>query len=70
MELIIYPLLSTTSKRAIIKVKKKWGHYYEYTPRNVLILRLAEDLNWTEEAVRRQIVKEREFLTKNRRYFR
>lgn len=70
MELIIYGRLSPCSKRAIRRVRKKWGHSYQYTPRQILINRLCAELNWSEEQVRNQIIKEREFITKYRQYLR
>ena len=70
MRLIIYPKLNTTAKRAIRRVRKKWGHPYQYNPRQILINRLCYELNWTEQQVREQIEIEREFLTKHRQYLR
>ncbi len=70
MELIIYPRLGTTAKKAIRRVRKKWGHPYNYNPRQILINRLCNELNWTEEQVKRQIAEERKFLTKYRQYLR
>lgn len=62
MKLIIYPLLSTRSRRAIVKTNKKWGWLYQYNPRQILIDRLILELGWTETQVREQIYKERKFL--------
>ena len=70
MRLIIYPRLGTTAKRAIKRVRKKWGHFYQYNPKTVLIQRLCSELGWTEKEVREQIAKEREFLTRHRQYLR
>ncbi len=52
------------------RVRKKWGHPYQYNPRSVLIVRLCAELNMTEAEVREQIAKEREFLTRYRQYLR
>lgn len=54
----------------MLRVRKKWGHFYEYNPRTTLIQRLCQELNLTEAQVREQIEKEREFLTKYRQYLR
>ena len=70
MDLPIYNRLNTRSQRAIRRVRKKWGHPYQYNPRPVLIQRLSQELNLTETQVREQIIKEREFLTRYRQYLR
>ena len=69
MNLVIYPLLNTCSKRAIKRRKKKWGHWYQYEPRAILVQRLCAELGWSEEQVREQIRKEREFLLENKQYY-
>ncbi|ELS04920.1 hypothetical protein Xen7305DRAFT_00046560 [Xenococcus sp. PCC 7305] len=69
MKLIIYPLLSTCSKRAIRKVKKKWGHPNYYEPRITLVKRLSATLGWSEDKVRQQISEERYFLIEHDQYF-
>ncbi len=52
------------------RVRKRWGHPYQYNPRNVLIQRLCSELGWAEQEVREQIAKEREYLTRYRQYLR
>lgn len=69
MELICYPLLSTCSKRAIIRTRKSWGHPVWYNPRKSLILRLSQELNLTNEQVIEQLTREREWLLEYYRYF-
>lgn len=64
MNLICYPLLSTRSKRAILKTKKSWGHVYWYNPRGDLLVRLSKQLNLPITKVVEQLEKEREFLLK------
>lgn len=64
MELIIYPRLSTRSRRAISRNKGRYGRPYQYRPRITLIDRLAEELGWTYEQVIDQIYAEREYLLK------
>ena len=70
MDLPIYNRLNTRSKRAMRRVRKRWGHPYQYNPRNVLIQRLSSELGLTEQEIREQIAKEREFLTRYRQYLR
>ena len=69
MNLIIYPLLNTRSKRAITRVNKRYGWYYTYNPRQILVSRLAQQLGWSHERVREQIRQERDFLIKHSRYY-
>lgn len=69
MDLIIYPLLNLRSKRAITRIKKKWGHPYIYQPKYILISRLAEELSWSEDQVIKQIEEERAFLIQNLQYY-
>lgn len=64
MDLIIYPLLGTPSRRAISRKRGKFGRPYQYRPRANLVLRLCDQLGWTENQVYRQIDKEREYLTR------
>jgi hypothetical protein len=68
--LIAYPKLSTCSKRAILRTKNRWGHPVRYAPRRQLVQRLAEELQLTEEATRKQLYDERKFLLENFQYFR
>ncbi|MDJ0574607.1 MAG: hypothetical protein QNJ65_05515 [Xenococcaceae cyanobacterium MO_234.B1] len=70
MDLPIYNRLNTRSQRAMRRVRKKWGHPYQYNPRPVLMQRLCAELNMTEAEVREQIAKEREVLTRYRQYLR
>jgi hypothetical protein len=69
MQLELYPKLSTRSKRAILKTKKKWGRDYFYTPRMALLLRLSQETGKTVEEVYQQLLREREFLLKSPQYF-
>lgn len=69
MELICFPLLNLRSKRAMLRVSRrrgnsKWKRMYSYNPRRNLVLRLVEELAITEDAVKHQILKERDFLLK------
>lgn len=69
VDLVVWPILNARSKRAILRQKKRWGHPYEYKPRRDLLARLSEELKMTEEQVKDQIDKEREWLLEHRRYF-
>lgn len=66
MELIIYPLLCTTSKRTMRKRwrKRNFGieQPYHYVPQYRLIQRLMQELGYTEVQVRQQIFDERLWL--------
>lgn len=62
MELKIYPLLSTCSRRSMKRTKKTYRGYYGYFPRHQLLARLCKTLNMSEGQVLDQIQREREFL--------
>lgn len=70
MNLVCYPLMNLRSKRAILRTRKRWGHPVGYSPRRILVERLASELNLSPEAVIVQLQKEREFLLEHIRYFR
>lgn len=59
-ELKLYPALSTCSKIALRKQKKKYGQPYVYNPRGRLLTRLSEEFKMTKEEVYNQLLKERE----------
>lgn len=65
MKLVVYPKLSTRSRRAIRRVYWKFGNFYEYKPRGNLIERLAKQLQMSKSDVLDQIQKERQFLIKD-----
>ena len=69
MELIVYPLLSAKSKKAIARAKKQFGRPYDYTPRRNLVYRLSVELGLSLEQVRLQIMDERAFILKNSQYY-
>jgi hypothetical protein len=62
MELILYPRLSTRSKRAITRRKKKWGHPYHYSPRGDLLERLSSETGMSIDEVYFQLQRERQYL--------
>lgn len=67
MNLILFPLLSTRSQRAILREKKRYGHPYKYNPRGDLLERLSEQTGMTKEECYSQLVKERKFLLREQR---
>ncbi len=69
MILKIYPLLNLRSKRALTRIKKKWGHSYDYAPKQILLNRLSEQLGLSKEEVLKQLLEERKFILENNQYF-
>ena len=51
------------------RVSKKFGWYYRYEPRYILVDRLSKELNLSHEEVRQQIRKERNFIIENILYY-
>jgi len=66
MQLVLYPKLSTRSRRAILKTKGKFGRAYYYSPRFPLIQRLSQETGMSIEQVYRQISIERRYLLQQR----
>lgn len=62
MELVLWYKLGTRSRRAMLRVKKKWGHAYHYSPRSDLLQRLSQESHLTIEEVVVQLNKERDYL--------
>lgn len=62
MKIIIYPLLGTTSRRAMVRENGKWGKPYVYRPRGDLLDRLSIDTGMPKDSVLRQIERERQYL--------
>lgn len=62
MDLILYGMLSTRSRRAINRKYGRWGHVYKYLPRETLLANLAKETGWSKESVRQQLYRERAFL--------
>ena len=69
MKLIFYPVLNKRSKLALKRQKKRFGHSYRYIPRMQLVKRLMSQFGMTEDAVRDQLAKEREFILKYPNYY-
>lgn len=70
MELIIFPLLSRKSQKAMLRIKysygRRWGHQYKYEPTGPLLEKLAEKLQMPKDEVRAKIMIEREYLLSQR----
>lgn len=66
MDIICYSLMGTPCKRLMMKryVRGRNGRNrtYHYRPQYRLILRLMNELGWSEAKVREQIYKERLYL--------
>lgn len=66
MDLIIFPLLQSNTRKSILRTKRqygaKWGHPYYYEPNGTLITRLSVQLSMTKAEVRARLIEEREYL--------
>jgi hypothetical protein len=67
MELRAYYLLSTRSRRAIVKTKGRFGRAYHYSPRGTLLERLSRELGMSREKVYGLLMQEREILLNQRK---
>jgi hypothetical protein len=71
MEIKLYPLLSTCSKRALTKRYYKYskthpgGQPYRYNPRGRLLNRLSRETMMSVDEVYLQLLAEREYLLRN-----
>ena len=64
MQLILYPLLGTRSRRGLYKTHRL-NHAYEktyYVPRYDLVQRLSRETGLSPEQVYQQMARERDFL--------
>lgn len=59
LNLELFPLLSTRSRRAICRVRTKGGRPYDYRPRITLIRRLAHETGMSEYEVMEKLREER-----------
>jgi hypothetical protein len=66
MQLKAYYLLSTRSRRAIAKTKGRFGRPYHYSPRGTLLTRLSRELGMSRESVYSLLMRERDFLLKQK----
>lgn len=64
MNLIIYPMLGTTSQRAMVRAASRFGRPYAYRPRGTLLNRLSKETGLSVEEVNSQIQRERRYLLK------
>ncbi len=62
MELLLYPKLSTCSRRAIKRKRGRYGNPYEYRPYGNLVRRLSQETGQSQEWVLDQLTKERNYL--------
>ncbi|WP_293303247.1 MULTISPECIES: hypothetical protein [unclassified Microcoleus] len=66
MNIILYPLLGTPSKRALLKETGKWGRPYKYRPRGNLLVRLSKETGMSVEDVKKQLSRERRYFLKSK----
>ena len=62
MNIVIYPLLGTTSRKAMVREKSRFGRPYVYRPRGNLLDRLSAETGMSKDVVLRQIARERQQL--------
>lgn len=64
---IAYARMGTTSRRALVRTKKRLGQPYEYRPRITLLNRLSDELGMSVEQVADQIQRERQWFIERQR---
>jgi len=62
VNIVIYPLLGTTSRKAMVREKSRFGRPYVYRPRGNLLDRLSAETGMSKDVVLRQIARERQQL--------
>ena len=65
-QIFLWQKLSTCSRRAMLKTKKKYGQPYVYNPRPRLLVRLSSETGMTVDETYNQLLKEREIMLKLR----
>lgn len=65
MLLRAYPLLGTTSQRAMRRTVWRYGRSYQYIPRANLLIRIGKTLGISQNAAYKLLMTEREYLIKN-----
>lgn len=67
MEIKLFYLLSTDSRKAMLRTyrSKGWEKRYYYEPQGMLLRRLSQQTGMTMEEVRDTLMKEREYLLKS-----
>lgn len=58
--LYLYGKLSTRSRRAIARIKRRNGQPYQYRPRGNLLRRLARETGWSVDQVYIRLMQERQ----------
>ena len=66
MQLRAYYLLSTRSRRAIVKTKGRFGRAYHYSPRGTLLNRLSRELGLSISEFYSLLMQERDHILKSR----
>jgi hypothetical protein len=62
MNIVIYPLLGTTSRRAMLRKKSRFGRNFNYRPRGNLLARLSQATGMPVEKVLSQIAREQQYF--------
>lgn len=57
-------MLGTTSKRAMVRAKFRFGRLYTYRPRGTLLDRLSKETGMSKVEVQAQIDRERQYFLK------
>lgn len=60
--LYLYSKLSTRSRRAIARIKRRNGQPYQYRPRGNLLRRLARETGWSVDQVYTRLMQERQII--------
>lgn len=61
-------MLGTTSQRAMVRAKSRFGRRYTYRPRGTLLERIAKETGLSVKEVQIQINRERQYLLKTYKY--
>ncbi|AFY39886.1 hypothetical protein Lepto7376_3724 [[Leptolyngbya] sp. PCC 7376] len=65
-QIFLWQKLSTCSRRAMLKTKKKYGQPYIYNPRPRLLLRLSRETGMSMDEIYNQLLRERAIMHKLR----
>ena len=65
-QVYLWQKLGTTSRRAMLKTKKRYGQPYIYNPRPTLLVRLSLETGLTVDETYNQLLKERQIMLKLR----
>lgn len=61
-DVFLFYKLSTCSKRAMLRIRGRFGRIYDYQPRGRLLTRLSDETGLTIEQVYHQLLAERREL--------